>query len=329
MKKKNVNQHQNKTSNQQMYQLEKTPFGPMEKLRIWNDKSGNSFSIVPGHGACLLDLQIGGKAIIEGFETPGQVEANRWMKSALLAPFPNRLKRGTYEWDNKKYRFFLNDSITQNALHGFLMDQKMEVTATDLTKDHAVISCAYEYDAHVEGYPFPFLFEVTYTMKEPNSFEVKMRFQNKGSQPIPIGLGWHPYFQLDNNIDKQLLQMPASQMVGVDEFMIPTGKRYDYDEFETLKPLKSTILDNCFALSDTTKSAEVFLQNSTHCMRYWQETGKNKYNYLQVFTHPDRISIAIEPMTCNIDAFNNGDGLVVVVPREAIEVSCGVELEST
>ncbi len=310
-----------------MYQLEKTPLGPMEKLRIWNAKSGNSFSLVPHHGSCLLNIEIGGKQIIEGNETFGQVIANRWMKGALLVPFPNRLKRGPYNWDNKNYRFFLNDSITQNALHGFLMHQKMEVTKTELTKDHAMISCAYEYDAHVEGYPFPFLFEVTYTMKEPNSFEVKMRFQNKGAQGIPVGLGWHPYFQLDQDIDNQLLQMPPSQMVGVDEHMIPTGKRYDYDEFEKLKSLKTTILDNCFAISDTTKPAEVFLQNSTHRLRYWQETGKNKYNYLQVFTHPDRSSIAIEPMTCNIDAFNNGDGLIVVVPREAIEVRCGLELE--
>jgi len=281
----------------EMYQLEKTPFGPLEKWRIWNEKSGNTFSIVPGHGACLLDLEIGEKSIIESTKTPGELMANRWMKSALLVPFPNRLKRGTYNWDNKKYRLFLNDSITQNALHGFLMHQKMNVTATDLSKDHASITCSYEYDAHVEGYPFPFLFEVT------NSFEVKFRFQNRGAQGIPVGFGWHPYFQLDSNIDNQLLQMPASEMIGVNEHMIPTGKRYEYNEFETLKPLKSTILDNCFALSDTTKPAEVVLQNSTHRLRYWQETGQGKYNYLQIFTHPDRTSVAIEPMTCNIDAF--------------------------
>lgn len=310
-----------------MYQLEKTPFGPMEKWRIWNNKSGNSFSLVPGHGSCLLNLEIGRQPILDATETPGELMANRWMKSALLVPFPNRLKRGTYIWENKKYRLFLNDSITQNALHGFLMHQKMEVTKTELTNEQAVISCAYEYDKHVEGYPFPFLFEVTYTIKEPNIFEVKLRFQNRGAQGIPVGLGWHPYFQLDTDIDNQLLQMPASEMIGVDEFMIPTGKRYEYDEFEKLKALNSTILDNCFALSDTTKPAEVILQNSIHRLRFWQETGKNKYNYLQVFTHPDRTSIAIEPMTCNIDAFNNGDGLIVVVPREAIEVTCGVELE--
>jgi len=299
----------------------------MEKLRIWNEKSGNSFSIVPAHGSCLLNLQIGGKSIIEGFKTPAEVLANHWMKSALLAPFPNRLKGGTYEWEGKHYRFFMNDSVSQNALHGFLMHQKMEITEIDLTDSHAAVTCAYEYDRQVKGYPFPFYFEVTYTMKEPNTFEVKMSFRNRGAQAIPIGLGWHPYFQLDDHIDNQWLQMPPSQMIGLDEFMIPTGKRYDYNEFETLKKLNSTILDNCFALSDTSKPAEVILQNSSHRLRYWQETGEGKYNYLQVFTHPDRISVAIEPMTCNVDAFNNGDGLLEVVPGEALSVVCGVELE--
>ena len=290
-----------------MYQLEKTPFGPLEKWHVWNEVSGNAFSFVPNFGSCLLDLQIGGKRIIEGCETPGELMANRWLKSALLVPFPNRLKFGTYEWDEKEYRFFLNDAITQNALHGFLMHQKMEITQSSLTKEHAVVSSAYAYDGNVEGYPFSFLFEVTYLIKEPNVFEVEMTFQNKSDTTIPVGLGWHPYFRLEDDINNLKLKMPASQMIGVDEYMIPTGKRYDYDDFETLKPLNATILDNCFAVNNTNKVAEAFLQTNTHRLRYWQETGDNKFNYLQVFTHPDRISIALEPMTCNIDAFNNGE----------------------
>ncbi len=234
-----------------MYQIEKTPFGTFEKYRVWNEKSGNSFTFVPGYGANLLDIQIQGQSVIETYETSGQLIANRWMKNNILAPFPNRLKMGTYNWNGTSYRLFLNDPITHNAMHGFVMDKKWEITQKGFTQEHAIISCAYEYDGAIEGYPFPFTLEVTYLMKEPNAFEVKLNFQNDGDATIPVGLGWHPYFQITDHIDTMKIQLPTCEMIGVDEFMIPTGKSYEYNDYETLKELGANILDNCFVLKET------------------------------------------------------------------------------
>ena len=36
--------------------------------------------------------------------------------------------------------------------------------------------------------------------------------------------------------------------------------------------------------------------------------------FFQVFTPPHGESIALEPMSCNVDAFNNGEGLVALEP---------------
>ncbi|MCB0643138.1 MAG: hypothetical protein KDC44_15925, partial [Phaeodactylibacter sp.] len=52
-----------------------------------------------------------------------------------------------------------------------------------------------------------------------------------------------------------------------------------------------------------------------------------KYNFLQVFTPDHRQSIAIEPMTCNVDAFNNREGLIVLKPGEAHAASFGLRLD--
>ena len=59
----------------------------------------------------------------------------------------------------------------------------------------------------------------------------------------------------------------------------------------------------------------------------WQETGEMKYNYVQVFIPPSRKSIAIEPMTCNINAFNNGEGLIILKPKSTFNATYGVRLE--
>jgi aldose 1-epimerase len=124
------------------------------------------------------------------------------------------------------------------------------------------------------------------------------------------------------------MKMSPSEMIGIDQQMIPTGKRYEYDEFNLGKQIGATILDNCFTFDqkNNNKFAEVLLESETMRLRFWQRLGVNQFNYVQVFTHPDRHAIALEPMTCNVDAFNNGEGLTVLLPNEKVEVSCGVEV---
>jgi aldose 1-epimerase len=141
-------------------------------------------------------------------------------------------------------------------------------------------------------------------------------------------LGWHPYFKIGDDIGKLKMKMSPSEMIGIDQQMIPTGKRYEYDEFNLGKQIGATILDNCFTFDqkNNNKFAEVLLESETMRLRFWQRLGVNQFNYVQVFTHPDRHAIALEPMTCNVDAFNNGEGLTVLLPNEKVEVSCGVEV---
>jgi len=39
-----------------------------------------------------------------------------------------------------------------------------------------------------------------------------------------------------------------------------------------------------------------------------------QFPFFQVFTPPHRESVALEPMSCNVDAFNNKQGLVSLAP---------------
>jgi aldose 1-epimerase len=60
-------------------------------------------------------------------------------------------------------------------------------------------------------------------------------------------------------------------------------------------------------------------------LRYWQEVGESGFPYVQLFTPPHRTCLAIEPMTCNIDAFNNGEGLIRVESGERRAAVFGVD----
>ena len=310
-----------------MYQHTQTAFGQWTKHTIADHNGSNRLSLVPGYGAGLLDLTLDGVSLLDVYDTPLNMDINRWCKNVLLFPFPNRLKEGGYHWEDNEYHFAINDTITNNALHGLGMNAEMDVESTNLQEESASITCRYDYPGDDPGYPFPFQLWVTFQIETGGRFNGRLQFANQSDQNIPVGLGWHPYFQLSDHLDQLELQLPSCEMVGVDSQMIPTGKRYAYDDFEELKKVGATVLDNCFALTANGATAEVWIKGNKGSIRFWQEAGPGKFNFMQIFTPPHRQSIAIEPMTCNIDAFNNGDGLVTLKPGEEWEVRFGMAFE--
>ncbi len=309
-----------------MYKHLTEAFGSYTKHTLVDESAGQRLTFVPGFGSCVLDLQLKGISILDGYKTPVELEANRWAKNTVLFPFPNRLNDGTYAWDGVTYQFPINEPLSGTALHGFGQDKPMQAFQFQLKEDHASVLCRYSDPGDQDFYPFPFTFSIQFLLKNPGSVEIEMRFRNDGTDALPVGLGWHPYFTLADRIDDMHLQLPAAQMVGVDSRMIPTGKKYPYDDFSDLRRIGATVLDNCFSLPAPEGVAEILLKGAKGALRYWQETGPSKYNFFQVFTPPDRNAIAIEPMTCNADAFNNGEGLIRLEPGKEVGATFGIQV---
>lgn len=301
-------------------------FGAFEKHELINEEANCKLSLVPDHGACVLEAVYNGVNILDGYQTPEELNINRWGKNVVLYPFPNRMKDGRYIWRDEYFFFPVNDPATHTALHGFGMAKKMKVTTVQCDEESAQIVCTYQDNGRNQAYPFLFSFAMAFTIHVDGSMLVNMRFSNDGVPPIPVGFGWHPYFKLSPKVDIMEIRLPPCQLVGIDQQMIPTGKRYEFDDFSNQRRIGTTVLDNCFALNDETGKAEVTLIGESGKLHYWQETGPQKFNFLQVFTPPHRLSLAIEPMTCNINAFNNGDGLITLQPGETTSGAFGWKL---
>lgn len=308
-----------------MYQHRITPFGDYEKHELFSTAGGNRLALVPGFGACVLGLQLQGQSVLDGYQDPLEMNINRWAKNVLLFPFPNRLKQGRYEWEGQTYEFPINDGQTGNALHGFGMDKPMEVASVHRSAEQASISCVYRHAGRDGAFPFPFTFEAEFSLMGQASAAIHLRVRNEGPAAMPFGMGWHPYFRLADTADELSLELPACELIGLGSDMIPTGKRYPYDDFARLRPLGAAVLDNCFALVQQSGRAELLLVGSRGRLRYWQQAGPGKFPFVQIFTPPHRQSLAIEPMSCNIDAFNNGQGLLRLEPGQAAEADFGFD----
>ena len=55
-----------------------------------------------------------------------------------------------------------------------------------------------------------------------------------------------------------------------------------------------------------------------------EQALRKQFPYFQVFTPPHRESVALEPMSCNVDAFNNRQGLIALEPDK--EWKCKMEV---
>jgi aldose 1-epimerase len=297
-----------------MFELAKTPFGKYTRYDLFSPVSGHRFSIVPAAGANLIDLQFKGNSVLDGYQTPEELEAGKWGKSSLLFPFPNRLDGGKYTWNGKTRQFPINNAATGNAIHGFVRDEAFEVEYVFLARTCASIRCFYDYPGDRDYYPFPFSMEVEFTLHDSGKFEFRVEVQNLHDETMPLGFGWHPYFKLAGHVEEHALQLPACEKVAINDRLIPTGGRSQYRDFATLTNLEDTQLDTCFQATSSFNNYRLTLSGAGRQLQI--NAPIKQFPFFQVFTPPHRESIALEPMSCNVDAFNNGQGLVALAPNK-------------
>lgn len=268
--------------------------------------------------------------VIAGFDTAQAIEQDQYYRGVPLYPFVNRLDAGRYDFAGRSYQFPVNEAARNNALHGFIQHLPVQISSSHLSPSRAQAQAVYDYAGDRDAYPFPACIVMTYTLDSAGSLELEMSVHNLSSCEVPVGIGWHPYFTLGEPVDNLHLQLPASKRVVVDERLLPTGVLQPQDAFVTPTLVGDTGFDTCFLLDAATASdcsvQEVVLwsERARHGVAIWQTSGRGQFNYLQICIPPDRASIAIEPVSCGINAFNTGEGIALIQPGASLAATCGV-----
>jgi aldose 1-epimerase len=315
-----------------MFQITEEQWNDLELIKIVNQKSGAFVSIVPKFGVNLVDLTLQKREelipVIDGNSSLDEFSTSRIFNNAKLIPFPNRIKDGFYNFDGKNYQLDCNLTQEKNAIHGLLYDKEFDVIRNNLSDTSGEVVFSHLYDRIHSGYPFKFETEISFKLSLDSGFTCTTHVTNRGKKAMPFGDGWHPFFNFNKQVDLLYLKFNSKYLIDVDERMIPKGKITNFKEFNSLKRITTTRFDSCFFLDDREKihRAEIYDPDTKISLILWQETGRHAYNYLQVYIPPDRHSIALEPMTCNIDAFNNKDGLIILQPGESYQASYGVSI---
>jgi aldose 1-epimerase len=316
-----------------MFEIKKENKLGIEQVKIFNKNNGEYVAIIPECGGLVNELVLGksGKnySVIDGYSSAEDLAQFRMHKSSKLIPFPNRIKDGRYNFSEKSYQLPINQPTENHAIHGFIYDKKFNVTHNEINEKEASITLEYIYNGENEGFPFKFITEMIFTLTAEDGLNCQTVVQNLGDVAMPFGDGWHPYFKFDKQVDDIQLKIPTDIKTLVDERMIPTGEILPFNNFIELTKINQIMLDTGFRIAgeDGIVDTELFDPQSNITIKVFQEIGEKKYNFLQVFIPPSRDSIAIEPMTCNINAFNNKDGLIVLEPGDVFEGNYGVRIE--
>jgi aldose 1-epimerase len=252
-----------------------------------------------------------------------------------LTPFPGRTAYAQFSWLGETYKLVNNVSWAPHALHGFLQDKEwtFESFESDSESCTAVFSC--DWPGAFAGFPFPFRATnaITFTGE---SVTISSSVKNIGVSDLPYSEGWHPYFMLGEKIDNLTLKLPNSSLAVLDSADLPTGNFKEDARFVNGRKIYDEFINDCFCLEkemthlqtvdgDFINNAHVLLESDRYALDIWQKAGLEQYNAIQIYTPPDRMSIAIEPMTAEPDALNHHRGLIVIPPGEERSFTFGCE----
>lgn len=265
-------------------------------------------------GGSLRSLEHDGRPLVT---TYGLDELRPVFRGALLAPWPNRVVDGRYTFDGEAQQLPLSEPDRGHALHGLLAWADWQIASA--TEDAVTLTAELAPSA---GYPHRIVVECTYALSDDGLTTSVSAWSLSGR--APYGVSAHPYLTAGGaSLDATVLTLPADTFIGTEgDRLLPAGERGVVDapwpDFREATPIGSAQIDHAFTglRRDADGRATVRLEAPDSFAV--EMTWGPELAWVQVHTadrpEPElnRAGLAVEPMTCPPDAFNSGEGLVVL-----------------
>jgi aldose 1-epimerase len=284
-------------------------------VRLTDAAHGVEVSILPSLGNRAYQMKVQGKNIL--YYPSGDLTEHSKSPSLggipFLAPSADLLDEQAFWANGKRYGFnmSLGNVRGERPIHGLLTDSPLwQVTELAADAHSARVTSRLEfwkYPDFIAQWPLAHEYEMTYCLAD-GVLEVKLTIANLSADPMPIVIGFHPYYQIPGiPRDEWVVHFPARIHVVADEHQIPTGEMRPLDIPNPL-PLRGRTLDDGF--TDLERDGE----GRAH---FWIESGDKRIETLFGPKYPvatiylpaappgeTREFICIEPLTAIISGVN-------------------------
>jgi len=148
----------------------------------------------------------------------------------FLGPWANRLDEQAFYSGGKRYAFNMDLGNVRGAhpIHGFLSStDKWTVTEVKADDKAAWVTSRldfYREPSWMAQFPFAHTIEMTYRLAN-GILEVSVQLHNLSSEPMPVAIGFHPYFQLtDSARGEWTISIGARKQWLLNSDKIPSGE---------------------------------------------------------------------------------------------------------
>ncbi|MFE5837729.1 aldose 1-epimerase family protein [Arthrobacter sp. NPDC056493] len=295
----------------------------MTEYRI---RAGEYTATITAQAGALRDLRYRGRDLIVPFPEGGPIPDYRGI---IAAPWPNRIADGRYTFDGVEYEVPVNEPERGCALHGLAFPLDWTLESQD--ESSVTLSCSPQPTA---GYPHALRVAVEYRLAD-DGLHSTVTAENVGRTAAPYGVCPHPYLLAGPApLDEWILEIPAGEFLEVTpDRLLPKETRtvegHEFD-FRAPRPIGATEIDHAFTdiAFDGGGHASVLVRDpgGTGVGMTWDGTC----GWLQIHTAdkqppaPNRLGLAVEPMTCPPDAFNSGVDLFRLEPGATHQASWSI-----
>lgn len=290
-----------------------------------------------------------------GAATPFPANIEFSMGDAILAPFANRI-RGTNDghdasisaqMDGRTVTLPANwggkaPGAERYAMHGLLLGARVRDVQRATAIDRDIVRARYDADDFGGRWPSRTMLDFEYVLT-PDRFEITVRATNVGDEPLPMGIGSHPYFRIPSGDRAQArLHVPARLRALVNDYdeVLPTGElqpvhgtEYDYTAPDG-RALRGAYLDDCFTdlVRDPNGDVVCRVIDPASGLDLRVIGASPAIKAVQVYAPPGEAYVALEPQFNLADPFGAewppgvDTGMVRLAPGESVDYYVVLEL---
>jgi aldose 1-epimerase len=264
------------------YSAKRTAADGIEVVQLSDPAHATEVSIVPSIGNIAFAMTVHGKNIL-------------WNPFDSLAGILLNSELGNIRRDEN-----------QKPIHGLLMfSPHWKVTHLAGDDRSARVTSRLEFWRYPElmaQFPFAHAIEMTYKLAG-GMLEIETLLENQSSDPMPVAVGYHPYFQVpDIPRDQCNVHVAAREHLELSPQLVPTGAGTPV-KLPDPAPLATTQLDDVFSN---------LVRGKDDRAEFWVEGGGRKisviygpkYTVAIVYAPPGKNFICFEPMSAITNAFN-------------------------
>jgi len=281
-------------------------------VRLSDEANTIEVAVVPSIGNRTFEFLVGGKNILHfPHADVSQLQGDRHLSGIpFLAPWANRMPEGF--WANGR-RYLFNSGLAsirpdQNGIpiHGLLTASPFwELIGFGSDDTSAWVTSRLEfwrYPDLMANWPFAHEYEMTHRVSA-GALEVSVTVTNHSADPMPVAIGFHPYFELpDVPITQAVAHIPVVLHVDTDNRLIPTGATTPVDFGDRVSLSDHHFDDGFTGLKSGTDGRTVFYVEGAR--KKIEVTFGPKYRVAIIYAPPGENFICFEPMSVLTNGIN-------------------------